>query len=91
MAGVEKTVLASKNLEWSTIAEWLDAINLAMCEDALAEAGYDDVLESVVEADDEEVADMIAAVEGIEGIKKPKIKQFKRGLAKVRGLGETFA
>ena len=62
-----------------------------MCEDALAEAGYDDELESVVEADDEEVADMIAAVEGIEGIKKPKIKQFKRGLAKVRGQGESFA
>ena len=64
---------------------------MAMCKDALAEAGYDDDLVNVIEADEEEVSDMIAAVENIDGIKKPKIKQFKRGLAKVRGKGETFA
>eukprot|EP01043_Picozoa_sp_COSAG02_P013247 COSAG02_NODE_526_length_20707_cov_11.431337_20_plen_613_part_00 len=76
--------------EWSTVVEWLEATRLTICKDALAEAGYDDELVNVVEADDEEVGDMIAAVEGIEGIKKPKIKQFKRALAKMRGKGETF-
>ena len=29
--------------------------------------------------------------EGIEGIKKPKIKKFKRALADMRGQDETFA
>ena len=73
------------------VEEWLEATKLTVCKDALAEAGYDDELINVVEADDEEVGDMITAVESIEGIKKPKIKQFKRGLAKIRGKGETFS
>jgi len=33
---------------------------------------------------------MLAAVEGIVGVKKPTIKKFKRELAKLRGKGETF-
>eukprot|EP01045_Picozoa_sp_COSAG04_P026374 COSAG04_NODE_3649_length_2639_cov_1.785827_2_plen_67_part_00 len=34
---------------------------------------------------------ILAAVEAIEGVKKPTIKKFKRELAKLRGRGETFA
>ena len=45
----------------------------------------------VLDADEEEVADMLAAVEGIVGVKKPTIKKFKRELAKLRGKGETFS
>jgi hypothetical protein len=37
------------------------------------------------------VASMLAAVEGIVGVKKPTIKKFKRELAKLRGKGETFS
>ena len=44
----------------------------------------------VLDADEEEVADMLAAVEGIVGVKKPTIKKFKRELAKLRCKGETF-
>ena len=46
--------------------------------------------EEVEVEDEEEVADMLAAVEGIAGVKKPAIKKFKRELAKLRGKGETF-
>ena len=53
--------------------------------------GRDHELFNIVEADDEEVGDMIAAVEAIKGIKTPKIKQFKRGLAKIQGKDEMFA
>ena len=76
---------------WSTVAEWLEATKLTVCQAALEAAGYDDELIEVVEADEEEVVDIIAAVEGIEGIQKPKLRRFKRGLAKVRGKGEAFA
>jgi hypothetical protein len=78
-------------LEWESVAEWLNAKKLAMCADALAEAGYDEELEMVVEGDNEEVGDMIVAVETIVGVKKPTVKKFKRALAEVRGQGETFA
>ena len=43
-----------------------------------------------VEADEEEVVDILAAVESIHGVKKPTVKKFKRELAKIRGKGETF-
>ena len=56
----------------------------------MATAGYDEDLDMVLDADEEEVADMLAAVEGIAGVKKPTIKKFKRELAKLRGKGETF-
>ena len=45
----------------------------------------------ILDGDDEEVAYMISAVEGIAGIKLPIVKKIKRELAKVRGKGETFA
>ena len=50
--------------------------------------GYDEDLDTVLDADT--VAGMLAAVEGIVGVKKPTIKKFKRELAKLRGKGETF-
>jgi hypothetical protein len=73
-----------------TVAAWLQETKLGMCEGALAEAGYDAELEMVVDGDDEEVADIIAAVEAIAGVKKPTVKKFKRELAKLRGKGESF-
>ena len=56
----------------------------------MQEIGYGEDLDMVLDADEEEVADMLAAVEGIVGVKKPTIKKFKRELAKLRGKGETF-
>ena len=47
-----------------------------MTPDALAQAGYDEDLDRILEADDEEVADMVAAVEGIAAMKKPAVKKF---------------
>jgi len=44
--------------------------------DAPAQAGYDEDLDRILEADDEEVADMVAAVEGIAAMKKPAVKKF---------------
>jgi hypothetical protein len=74
-----------------TVAGWLRKTKLEMCEAALAEAGYDAELEMVVDGDVEEVADMISAVEAVEGIKKKTtVKKFKRELAKVRGKGEMI-
>ena len=73
-----------------TVASWLQDTKLAMCEEALAEAGYDAELDMIIEGDAEEVADMLEAVEAIGGIKKPTVKKFKRELAKIRGQAETF-
>ena len=70
---------------------WLTGIKLEVCHAALAELGYDEDLDMVVDGDDEEVADMLGAVVAIEGIKKPALKKFKRELAKLRGRGESFA
>ena len=41
----------------------------------------------IAEADEEEVGDMVAAVEGIDGVKKPTVKKFKREVAKLQGKG----
>ena len=41
--------------------------------------------------DADTVAGMLAAVEGIVGVKKPTIKKFKRELVKLCGKGETFS
>ena len=76
-------------LDW-TVASWLHEAKLHMCEAALAEVGYDAELDMIIDGDAEEVADMIGAVESIEGIKKPIVKKFKRELAKVRGKGESL-
>ena len=42
------------------------------------------------DADEEEVADILAAGESMVGVKKPTLEKFKRELAKLRGKGETF-
>ena len=36
------------------------------------------------EGDEEEVADILAAIEAIEGVKKPTVKKFTRALEKFR-------
>ena len=87
---VTPTVAAEATVKWDSVAEWLAAKKLAICEAALAEAGYEDELEMIIDGDDEEIADMIAAVESIQGIKKPTVKKFKRALAEVRAKGETY-
>ena len=75
---------------YSSVAEWLQAVNLQVCYAPLAEQGYGEDLDMVVEGDEEEVAVMLAAVEGIEGVKLPVVKKFKRELAKLRGQDEKF-
>ena len=77
--------------ELVSVGAWLQSIKLSVCVDALALAGYDEDMDMILEADGEEVADMIAAVAGIAGVKKPTVKKFKRELAKLRGKGESFA
>jgi len=44
----------------------------------------------IIEGDEEEMGDITAAVEAIEGFSKAKAKKFKRELAKLRGKGESF-
>ena len=55
----------------------------------LKDLGCDD-MDMLVEGDDEDMADIIAAVEAAEEIKKLSVKKFKRELAKLRGKDETF-
>ena len=70
--------------------EWLADIKLEMCHAALLkELDYDEDMQMVIDGDDEEVQDMIGAVEGVEGV-KPHLKKFKRELAKFQGKNEQF-
>ena len=75
---------------YESVAEWLQSIKLQVCYAALAEQGYGEDLDMVVDGDEEEVAVMLAAVEGIDGVQLPIVKKFKRELAKLRGQGEKF-
>jgi hypothetical protein len=75
---------------YESVAEWLQAIKLQVCYAALAEQGYGEDLDMLVDGDEEEAAVMLAAVEGIDGVKLPIVKKFKRELAKLRGQGERF-
>ena len=72
-----------------TAAEWLKSLDLQVCADALNELGYDKI-DLITDGDDEEVAAIVAAVEGIDGVKLPTVKKFKRELAKLRGKDENF-
>ena len=74
----------------TTVAGWLKSLKLEACHDALNDLGYGEDIDLITDGDDEEVADMIAAVEAVEGIKKPTVKKFKRELAKLRGKGESL-
>jgi hypothetical protein len=75
-----------------SVAEWLEIVKLQMCHAALAEVGYGDDIDMLIEGDEEEVKVIIAAVAGMEGVQNvPKVKKFLRELAKLRGKGETFS
>ena len=69
--------------------EWLADIKLEMCHAALKELGYDEDMQMVIDGDDEEVQDMIGAVEGVEGVKKSHLKNFKQGAGEVPGQGRA--
>ena len=86
----EPADLPEVGAELPEVGAWLQSVKLSACVDALQAIGYDEDLDMVLDADEEEVADMLAAIEGIVGVKKPTIKKFKRELAKLRGKGETF-
>ena len=81
---------AQKDQPPASVAEWLKQTNLEMCGDALNELGCDD-MDMLVEGDEEDIADIVAAVEATEGIKKLAVKKFKRELAKLRGEDEQPA
>ena len=60
---------------------------------ALEEIGYGEDLTMLIEGDEEEVSEMLKVVEALAtGDKKakPKVKKFKRELARLRGRGEQF-
>ena len=73
-----------------TVVEWLKPLKLEVCLDALGDLGYGEDIELIVEGDEEEAAAIVAAVEGIDGVKLPTVKKFKRELAKLRGKGESL-
>ena len=72
-----------------TVARWLSKKKLEVCADALAELGYDAELDMVKEGDDQEVQDMIKAVEAIKGFKRAHVNKFKRKLDEVRSLNRA--
>ena len=76
--------------KWKNAGEWLDDTKLAVCVSATEELGKFVPLSVVVDADDAQVAAMIAAVCVLE-LEESDFKKFKRALAEVRGKGETFA
>ena len=63
LSGGPQIVVASSAEQGVSAGAWLQSIKLSACVDALALAGYDEDLDMILEADGEEVADMIAAVE----------------------------
>ena len=73
----------------ATVEEWVKQVQLEVCLNVLKDLGCDD-MDMLVEGDDEDMADIIAAVEAAEEIKKLSFKKFKRELAKLRGKNETF-
>ena len=73
----------------ATVEEWVKQMKLEVCLNALKDLGCDD-MDMLVEGDDEDITDIIAAVEAAEEIKKLSVKKFKRELAKLRGKNETF-
>ena len=44
----------------------------------------------LLEGDEEDIAEIIAEVEAVDGIKNLAVKKFKREVAKLRGKNETF-
>ena len=68
-----------------SVLAWLKSVKLEACYASLSELGYGEDLEMLEEGDEEEVADILAAIEAIEGVKKPTVKKFTRELKKLRG------
>ena len=80
-------------LPFSSLQAWLAAIKLEDCYTALDEIGYGQDLTMLIDGDEEEVSEMLKAVEGFasdDKKAKPKVKKFKRELARLRGRGEQF-
>lgn len=75
---------------FENVEAWLLARKLELCYDPLKGVDYGEDIDTVIDGDDEEVAVIIRAVEGSEGIKIPQVKKFKRELAALRGKGEDF-
>ena len=74
---------------FASTREWLADINLEMYHAALDELGYGEDIQMIIDGDDEEVQDMIGAVQdmivavgGVAEVKKAHLKKFKRELAK---------
>jgi len=78
-----------------TVQDWLESVNMDWCHGVLVDLGYVGPIfgqiDQIKEADEDEVVDMMAAVQTISTSASGRVKKFKRELAKLRGLGETFA
>ena len=68
-----------------TVLAWLQSVKLEACYASLAELGYDEDVDMIIDEEEEEVPAMVAAVEAAEGIKRPTVNKFKRELKKLRG------
>ena len=78
---------------FASVLEWLSASKLEVCHAALNELGYGEDVDMLIEGDSDEVVDILAAVEKLavhDKKAKPKVKKFKRELAKLRGREEQF-
>ena len=78
-----------------SVSVWLTKNNLDFAAAALEECGYDegmtllDLTEDV--KDEQTLREIIAAIEGIEGVKKPKVNKIKRELNKLAAGGAVAA
>ena len=72
----------------------LQRVKLVQCHAALDATGYGDDIDMLLDGDEEEMADIVGAVQAI-GVAdkrlKGAVKKFMRELAKLRGQGETFS
>ena len=92
--GIGGGVNATAAPPFASTLEWLAGAKLEECHATLEQLGYGDDLSMVVDGDEEEIAEILAAVEQLaadDQKAKPKVKKFKRELARLRGRGEKFA
>ena len=71
------------------VRDWLAAKKLEDFSEVMEEEGYIDCVD-LVEAEDDEVPEILAAAAAVEDVKKPALRKFKRELAALRGKGETL-
>jgi hypothetical protein len=79
---------------FASTLEWLADAKLEACHAALERIGYGDDLSMVADGDEEEIAEILAAVEQLaadDQKAKPKVKKFKRELARLRWRVYKFA